>query len=101
MAACPKCSNKIKFTTVLFALCPIWITCPACATRLAGNLLVEMQALAILIIAFLGGAGFVSLWETLHFSTPAATLILACGVLFVVLPNVYIALRYGNYQERG
>lgn len=100
MAACPKCKSKIRFHTILFALCPIWITCPTCTSKLAGNIVLEVQAFAVLVISFVGGAGLVSAWERFHLSLTTATLLLVGSVLALVLPNVYLTLKYGEFRER-
>lgn len=101
MAACPRCKSKIRFHTVLFALCPVWITCPSCNTKLTGNILLEVQAFAIVILGLIGGGGLASAWERFHFSLPTALLITFGSVFSIVLPNVYITLRYGKFFERG
>ena len=101
MAACPKCKSKIRFHTILFALCPIWIKCPSCSTKLTGNILVEIQAFTIFIISLVGGAALVSVWEKFDLSLPAGTLLLVGSVLSLVVPNVYVTLKYGDFRERG
>jgi len=101
MAACPRCKSKIRFHTVLFALCPIWITCPSCKTRLTGNILLEVQAFVIIILGLVGGGALVSAWQKFHFSLPAGALIMFGSVFSIVLPNVYITLKYGKFFERG
>ena len=101
MAACPKCKNKIRFHTVLFALCPVWIKCPSCSTRLTGNILVEIQAFFVFMISLVGGAVLVSVWEKFDLSLPGRSLLFAGAVFSLVIPNVYVTLKYGDFRERG
>ncbi len=97
MATCPHCTKKIPAHTITFALCPIWITCPECNTRLVGDGFIKAQGVLILpvTIAF---ALFVV--RFLHSDMERLTVLLL-GATIIVLVNVFLTVRFGKYERRN
>lgn len=97
MTRCPECYKRIPFRTIFFALCPVWITCPHCKTKLAGDKFIVIQGFVLVIIALCTAIAALKLVS----STTAYFLVMAPIVLLMAAVATFITQVKGKYRRRG
>lgn len=100
MASCPVCSTRISFWAMLFAFCPVWVTCPNCRSRLVGDLFVGTVAIVAGLVGLI--CGYATVYAVRAYGLSFESTVAALPVLMValVLPNVFVALRWGRFSVR-
>jgi hypothetical protein len=96
MPTCPNCTEAIPWKTIVFAACPVWISCPACRASLVGGGFIKLQAIEVLattVIFTLAVLISSRAWEQ---RVP----ILLIGALIISLANTFITLKWGKYVPR-
>ena len=96
MATCPHCNTRVSLRTITFALCPIWIVCPACATKLVGGWFIKTQGVIIIVVV----ATFTVLVMRSFPAWRDRILWLAAGVFVISLVNTVATLLWGRYELR-
>jgi hypothetical protein len=97
MNTCPHCKQPIRFGTIMFGICPVWVICPECHTKLVGNWLIKSQGLLVTFVSALLGIAVV------RAEAPTAQKIsfVIVAAVMIGLPNVFVTLRWGRYQLRA
>jgi len=100
MAHCPQCGSPIRLRALLLSLRPASITCGACRTPLAGNMVVSFQSFVVMVLSLFGGGALVSTARAYELGMPGVTILLVCGVAGVTIPSAILALKWGQYHIR-
>ena len=97
MNTCPHCKQPIRASTLMFSLCPVWITCSQCHTRLVGNWLMKIQSIVVAVM------GVLFTLAVLRAESPLSHKItfLMVALLMISLPNVFITVKWGRYHLRA
>jgi hypothetical protein len=92
---CPHCNKPIPFRTIVFAVYPVWISCPSCRAKLVGDRFIKIQGfivipiLAILLAVAVNFTGCPLLHQLE---------LVVIGGFIVALPNVVATLKWGQYS---
>ena len=81
----------------MFALCPVWISCPSCRAKLVGDRFIKVQGFVVVPILAIALAVAVVVTRR-----PILLQIglMVIGGFIVALPNVVATLKWGRYLLR-
>jgi len=110
MATCPSCGEQITFKSFAWSVLPVWITCPSCKTRVVGNRLVQVLAIAQSALATLIALAAAVWVPFLLFASgrevsDAIEITLLFGtfatIFLIWLAGAFLARRFGRYAAGG
>jgi hypothetical protein len=93
---CPHCKSKISWLSIASALCPVWIKCKVCNSKLIGSNLIKIQSVFVTLLSILLGV-LIGMLDT---KIDMKVLYFILGVSIISIPNLWLTIVKGKYRVK-